>query len=139
MNKVSYFKLFSYLCSVKLKEYEKQTVLEWSSVVSFGCLSDGRNCRWRCCCCGVVAATYIRGDGDLALLLWKYEQWQSLAIAVCFVVLGWLLMERQKASLVVDWPGNEVCYEAVVISEPVEKPKTMVVDVLLAESGRKLK
>ena len=52
----------------------------------------------------------------LALLLWKYEQWQSLAIAVCFVVLGWLLMERQKASLVVDWPGNEVCYEAVVIS-----------------------
>ena len=75
----------------------------------------------------------------LALLLWKYEQWQSLAIAVCFVVLGWLLMERQKASLVVDWPGNEVCYEAVVISEPVEKPKTMAVDVLLAESGRKLK
>lgn len=75
----------------------------------------------------------------LALLLWKYEHWQSIAIALCFVVLGWLLMERQKVSLVVDWPENEVCYEAVVISEPVEKPKTMAVDVLLAESGRKLK
>ena len=75
----------------------------------------------------------------LALLLWKYEQWQSLAIAVCFVVLGWWLMERQKASLTVAWPESEVCYEAVVISEPVEKPKTMAVDVLLAESGRKLK
>ena len=75
----------------------------------------------------------------LALLLWKYEHWQSIAIALCFVVLGWLLMERQKVSLVVDWPKNEVCYEAVVISEPVEKPKTMAVDVLLAESGRKLK
>ena len=75
----------------------------------------------------------------LALLLWKYEQWQSLAIAVCFVVLGWWLMERQKASLTVAWPESEVCYEAVVISEPVEKPKTMAVDVLLAESGRELK
>ena len=75
----------------------------------------------------------------LALLLWKYEQWQSLAIAVSFVVLGWWLMERQKASLMVAWPESEVCYEVVVISEPVEKPKTMAVDVLLAESGRKLK
>ena len=75
----------------------------------------------------------------VALLLRKYEHGQSGAIAVCFVVLGWLLMERQKASLVVDWPEGEVCYEAVVISEPVEKPKTMAVDVLLAKSGRKLK
>ena len=75
----------------------------------------------------------------VALLLRKYEHGQSGAIAVCFVVLGWLLMERQKASLVVDWPEGEVCYEAVVVSEPVEKPKTMAVDVLLAKSGRKLK
>ena len=75
----------------------------------------------------------------LALLLWKNEHWQSIAISGCFVVLGWLLMEHQKASLVVAWPDGEVSYRAVVISEPVEKPKTMAVDVLLAESGRKLK
>ena len=75
----------------------------------------------------------------VALLLRKYEHGQSGAIAVCFVVLGWLLMERQKASLVVDWPEGEVRYEAVVTSEPIEKPKTMAVDVLLAKSGRKLK
>ena len=75
----------------------------------------------------------------VALLLRKYEHGQSVAIAVCFVVLGWLLMERQKASLVVDWPEGEVRYEAVAISEPIEKPKTMAVDVLLAKSGRKLK
>ena len=75
----------------------------------------------------------------VALLLWKHEHWQSIAIALCFVVLGWLLMERQKVSLMVDWPEDEVSYEAVVISEPVEKPKTMAVDVLLAKSGRKLK
>jgi competence protein ComEC len=75
----------------------------------------------------------------LALLLWKHEHLQSMAIALCFVMLGWLLMERQKTSLAVTWPEGEVCYEAVVISEPVEKPKTMAVDVLLAESGHKLK
>lgn len=75
----------------------------------------------------------------VAVLLRKYEHGQSVAIAVCFVVLGWLLMERQKASLVVDWPEGEVRYEAVAISEPIEKPKTMAVDVLLAKSGCKLK
>ena len=74
-----------------------------------------------------------------ALLLWKHEHLQSIAIAVCFVVLGWLLMEHQKTSLQIVWPEGEVNYEAVVLSEPVEKPKTMAVDVLLTESGRKLK
>ena len=74
-----------------------------------------------------------------ALLLWKLEHLQSIAIALCFVVLGWLLMEHQKTSLQVVWPEGEVNYEAVVLSEPVEKPKTMAVDVLLTESGRKLK
>ena len=75
----------------------------------------------------------------LALLLSKHEHLQSVAIAVCFIVLGWLMMQRQKASLEVVWPKGEVAYEAVVISKPVEKPKTMAVDVLLAASGRKLK
>lgn len=96
----------------------------------------------------IVGDTFVVGQWLLvvlvamvvvALLLRKHEHGQSIAIAVCFVVLGWLLMERQKALLVVDWPEGEVCYEAVVTSEPVEKPKTMAVDVLLAKSGRKLK
>ena len=75
----------------------------------------------------------------VTLLLWKHEHWQSVTIALCFVLLGWLLMEWQKASQVAIWPDGEVSYEAVVVSEPVEKPKTMAVDVLLAQSGRKLK
>ncbi|MBP5714846.1 MAG: ComEC/Rec2 family competence protein [Prevotella sp.] len=75
----------------------------------------------------------------LALLLWRWAQWQSAAIALCFVCLGWLLMQRQKENLCVAWPKGEVCYEAVVISEPIEKPKTMAVDILLPENGRKLK
>ena len=74
-----------------------------------------------------------------AMLLWRYAVVQSAAIAACFVLLGWLLVQRQEASLRVTWPEQEVVYEAVVLSEPVEKAKTMAVDILLAESGRKLK
>ena len=75
----------------------------------------------------------------VALLLWRYPQWQSVAISLCFVALGWLLIQRQKESLHVIWPEGEVCYEAVVVSEPVMKPKTVAVDILLPENGRRLK
>ena len=74
-----------------------------------------------------------------ALLLWKYSHVQSVTIALCFVVLGALLMQRQKDSLQVAWPEGEVQYEAVVLSNPVEKPKTMAVDILLTGCQRKLK
>ena len=102
-----------------------------------------------CLMVGIVIGDYLFGGWLLlpifvgvvviALLLRKHEQLQSIAIAVCFVLLGWLLMQRQKASLMVSWPEGEVRYEAVVVSEPIEKPKTMAVDVLLTKSGRKLK
>ena len=75
----------------------------------------------------------------VALMLWQHELWQSVAIVLCFVCLGWLVMQRQKDSLRLAWPACEVCYEAVVISEPIEKTKTMAVDILLTQSGRKLK
>ena len=73
------------------------------------------------------------------LLLWRYAVLQSLGIAVCFVLLGWLLIQRQEASLRVSWPEEEVIYEAVVLTAPVEKPKTMAVDILLTDSQQKLK
>ena len=75
----------------------------------------------------------------LALLLWRWALAQSVAVMVCFVLLGWLLVDRQQRLLRVDWPEGEVDYEAVVVSEPVEKPKTVAVDILLTESGRRLK
>lgn len=75
----------------------------------------------------------------LALLLWRWALAQSVAILACFVLLGWLLVDRQQRLLRVDWPEGEVKYEAVVISEPVEKPKTIAVDILLTQSGRRLK
>ena len=73
------------------------------------------------------------------IVLWRYALLQSVAIAGCFVLLGWLLTGRQEASLRVQWPEGEVVYEAVVFSEPVEKPKTMAVDIMLVKSGQKIK
>ena len=81
----------------------------------------------------------LAGVVVLALLLWKKALLQSVAIAVCFVLLGWLLTARQKESLRVQWPEEEVKYEAVVLSEPQEKPKTIAVDIMLVKSRQKLK
>ena len=75
----------------------------------------------------------------IALFLWRHAQVQSVVIALSFVVLGALLMQRQKVQLQTVWPEGEVRFEAVVLSEPLEKPKTMAVDVMLTNSGRKLK
>lgn len=73
------------------------------------------------------------------LLLGRFPYVQSFAVCVCTLMLGWLVMERQQESLRVEWPHSEVVYEAVVISGPVEKTKTMAMDLLLAGSGRKIK
>ncbi len=89
------------------------------------------NCNW------LLPAFVVMVVG--AMLLWRHAVVQSASIAVCFVLLGWLLVQRQEASLRVSWPEQEVIYEAVVLSEPVEKAKTIAVDILLTESGRKLK
>ena len=73
------------------------------------------------------------------LLLWRYAVLQSVGIAMCFVLLGWLLIQKQEATWRVSWPEEEVIYEAVVLTAPVEKPKTMAVDILLTGSQQKLK
>ena len=63
------------------------------------------------------------------LLLWRYAVLQSVGIAMCFVLLGWLLIQRQETTLRVSWPEEEVIYEAVVLTTPVEKPKTIAVNI----------
>lgn len=102
-----------------------------------------------CMMVGIVSGTSVTVDMPLwpvfvgvllvALLLWRYEQLQSVAIALAFVMLGWVLVSRQWQKVRVDWPEGEVVYEAVVLTDPVEKPKTMAVDILLTDGHRKLK
>ena len=81
----------------------------------------------------------LAGIVMLTLLLWNKALLQSVAITVCFMVLGWLMAARQKESLRVQWPEGEVSYKAVALSEPLEKSKTMAVDIMLVHSGQKLK
>lgn len=75
----------------------------------------------------------------LALLLWRHELLQSVAIGACFLVLGMLLADRQKRLLAVEWPEGEVCLEAVVVSDPVDKPKTVAVDLIVLHCQYRLK
>jgi competence protein ComEC len=49
------------------------------------------------------------GSVVAVLLAWRWPLVQSVAIAVSFVVLGALLVERQERSLRVVWPEGEVC------------------------------
>ena len=102
-----------------------------------------------CLMAGIVIGEYSNAPFPLfpvlvvsvvtTLLLGRFPYVQSFAVCVCTLMLGWLVMERQQESLRVEWPHSEVVYEAVVISDPVEKPKTMAMDLLLAGSGRKIK
>lgn len=102
-----------------------------------------------CLMAGLTAGKYIlielpllpvfAGVVAVALLAWQYEYIQSAAIAACCLLLGMLLIQRQRQQGQTKWPDGEVCYEAVVMSRPAEKPRTMAVDVVLTGSGRKLK
>lgn len=73
------------------------------------------------------------------LLLWRYAHLQTIGIMLSFVMLGGWLMQRQQQAQTVEWPTGEVCYEAVVISEPIEKPKTIAVDMILLGNQKKVK
>lgn len=102
-----------------------------------------------CLIAGIVAGEYIRMPFPLfpvllvsvvvSLFLGRRPYVQSAAVGVCVFVLGWLVMEQRQEAIRVEWPDVEVAYEAVVISEPVEKKKTVGVDLLLVNSGRKIK
>lgn len=102
-----------------------------------------------CLMAGIIAGQYLMLSVPLlpvftavvaaCLLLWRCPQWQSVMISVGVVVLGMLLMQWQKERLHVEWPGGMVAYEAVVVSDPVEKPRTMAVDLLLTGNGQRIK
>ncbi|MBR1502733.1 MAG: ComEC/Rec2 family competence protein [Prevotella sp.] len=102
-----------------------------------------------CLMAGIVVGEYVHTPFPLfpifvvsvvtALFLWRFPYVQSATVCVCMLLLGWLMMERQQGELCVEWPDSEVGYEAVVVSTPVEKKKTMALDLLLTKSGRKIK
>ena len=102
-----------------------------------------------CMMVGIIIGDYLMAEIPLlpifigmvvvSVLLWRFEVLQSVAIVMCFFFLGLLLISWQKEKSKITWPEEEVAYEAVVMSEPVVKPKTMAVDILITGNGQKLK
>lgn len=76
----------------------------------------------------------------VVLCVRRWPVLQSLAILLCTAAIGGVrssTVSRQHQR--VAWPGGDVRYEAVVVSETAEKPKTVGMDVVVAGSGRRLK
>ena len=82
---------------------------------------------------GVLLAV-LSGCLLLTCLLWRWGLLQSLGVLVCVFLLGMLMGQRIKHPDV-----NDCVVEAVVFSEPAEKPKTMAVDLLLPQEGRQVR
>ena len=82
---------------------------------------------------GVLLAV-LSGCLLLTCLLWRWGLLQSLGVLLCVFLLGMLMGQRIKHPDV-----NDCVVEAVVFSEPAEKPKTMAVDLLLPQEGRQVR
>ena len=76
----------------------------------------------------------------ITVVLYRLPNTQSAMILLTVAALGAARSAtvRQQHDAVT-WPDGMVSYEAVVISEVTEKPKTMAVDIMLVKSGQKLK
>lgn len=75
--------------------------------------------------------------------VWVVGRWptlQSAVILLCMATLGGLRSSSvRQAHQRVEWPDDFVRYEAVVVSETAEKPKTVGMDVIITDDGRRLK
>ena len=65
---------------------------------------------------------------------------QSATIMLLVFILGGVRssMVRQQSNQL-SWPSDVVSYEAVIVSEVSEKPKTVGMDIVIADDGRRLK
>ncbi len=70
----------------------------------------------------------------------RWPMLQSVALLLAVASLGGVRSSSVRRSHDrVAWPDGNVSYEAVVVSEVTERPKTMAADVVVAQDGSKLK
>ncbi|MBQ8462877.1 MAG: ComEC/Rec2 family competence protein [Prevotella sp.] len=69
----------------------------------------------------------------LTMLVSRWPLVQTLLLMADFLLLGMLTVQRQPPPV-----NPQMSAEAVVVSEPVEKPKTIAVDLLLPETGQRV-
>lgn len=84
---------------------------------------------------GIVFASLL----SIAFLLQKPLP-QSISILLCMLALGGFrgAIDRESHDQFT-WPNHAVAFEAVVASEVVERPKTMAMDLIICNNGRKIK
>ena len=70
----------------------------------------------------------------LALACRRWPVAQSVVIGICFIVFGMTLAQWQHEE-----PLEGQTVEAVVMSEPAERPKTVGIDLLVPETGQTLR
>ena len=98
---------------------------------------------------GIVAGQYVEpstcwllffGLFLTAIALYRFSRSQSVMLLLTVAALGAVRSStvRQQHEQVT-WPDATVSYEAVVVSEPVAKPKTTAVDMIIVGDGRKVK
>lgn len=93
-----------------------------------------------CLIVGMVASTWVAVGwpfplvlGGMVVVAWATGRWpvaQSAAIWICFVLLGMTIGNGHKEPL-----PDGIKTEAVVMSELGEKPKTLMADLLLTQTG----
>lgn len=64
---------------------------------------------------------------------------QSVCLLVTFFFLGGYLLQSEKDCMSIDLPQHEIPFEAVVMSEPVEKNKVVTCDLLITNLAKPLK
>lgn len=70
----------------------------------------------------------------LAIACRRWPAAQSIVIGICFVTFGITLAQWQYVE-----PIEGLAVEAVVMSEPAERPKTVAVDLLVPERGQTMR
>ena len=90
---------------------------------------DALSC-WLLFLVSLVATVYLR----------RLPLWRIATLLLCVAALGGVrsAMVRHQHDAVM-WPDCFVSYEAVIVSETAEKPKTVGMDIVIANDGRKLK
>lgn len=87
----------------------------------------------------IVVFAAMAGILIITLFLRYHPRWQTTTILICVTLFGCIIRQYQENNMKVWWPEYPAEWQAVVIDEPIEKTKTMTVDVLLANSRQKVR
>lgn len=69
----------------------------------------------------------------------RWPRWQTAGIWLLAAALGMMWGTARRQQLTVEWPKEPVGMQVVVVSEPTVKERTVVADVVMAGSGRKIR